>query len=147
MSQESQGEVLFTTKAYRPWKVQVPIVLNTTRFPSANTPEWVSIRAANVFEAYLQDKMAAGEPFLTGFINCQLLVVPGVRGGVLTVTVSNNTVQDAGVTFAKPGGLQAELNRIAVILMRAFAEREAIVECHGMVTHLELSPTRAAVSK
>ena len=91
----------------------------------------------------MQDKVAAEEPFLSGFINCQLLVTPGVRGGVLTVVFSHNTVKDAGVTFAKPGGLQSELNRIAMALMRGFGEREAIIECHGMVTLMEISPVRS----
>ncbi len=140
------GETTFTTMAYRPWSVKVPIVFNTGRVPTANTPEWFSIRAANILEAYMQDKVAADEPFLSGFVNCQLLVTPGVRGGVLTVVFSHNTVKDAGVTFAKPGGLQTELNWIAMTLMRGFGEREAIIECHGMVTLMTIAPARLKAS-
>lgn len=143
---QAPGEIRCTTIAYRPWSVKVPIALDTSRFSAAHTPKWVSIRAANIIETCMQERLAAGEPVLSGFIDCQLLVVPGVRGGFLTVVFSNNTVKDRGLAFAQPGDLQAELIRIAADLMRGFGEREAIVECHGMVTHLESTSSRTKVS-
>ena len=133
------SELKCTVKAYRPWSVKVPIGLNPLSFHVKITPDWVSLRAAKLMAEYMQKRSEAGEPFLCGFICCELLVVPHCRGGVITVVFSHNTVMEAGLAFATPGDLQGELNHIATVLMAGFSEREAIVECHGMVTHLEVA--------
>jgi hypothetical protein len=130
-------DVSFEVLAYRPWRVLVPMSLGSARPRTFLNPEWAATRAGNLIEEYLEERLVNGAPYLTGFIKCELYVSPGTRG-VLTVVFSNTTVLDSSLAFREPGGLMGELNAIAVKLMKGLQEREALVECHHMLTRLTL---------
>ncbi|MFM1848954.1 MAG: hypothetical protein RL417_2428 [Pseudomonadota bacterium] len=129
---EQQVEVL----AHRPFEIRIPCVSNSGR-SQLISPEWLSIRTANIIDDHQRQRIAQGAPFLTGFIGCELFVAPGARG-IITVVFSNLTVPDESLEFRTPGGLHGELIAMATQLLRGLQEREALVMSHQSVTRLAL---------
>ena len=135
---ESDDEVTVKPLAYRPWCVSVPLVLSLARSPGQNYPEWVSIRALNILQEYMQGRQGEGRPYITGFVRCSLSADLVTKPGVIAVEIYNRTVLDESGTFAKPCGLITELTHVSKKLMKGFGEREAVVDAHGVASHVIL---------
>ena len=128
------SEVIVTQHPHRPWCISVPILLGSTKYPSAYTTEWLSIKAANILQQYMQERRNDGRQYVSGRIRCSLAVDLKTSPGVITVEVYASTVSDEGLQFQKPFGLIQELVFLSQKLLQGLKEREAEVVAHGTVT-------------